>query len=140
MDNDIEASKPKKSQKRRDRQERKAERRRQREAVREGTVSKKQTFKPVKARLSKKSLPGFLAKNAEVIKQWLKDYQILFVMADDYGFQNLDRLPDQRRQQLVQNYVDVGNFILTLDAIIAESLVQVPEPQISVENTQTEQI
>lgn len=85
MGNDVEAEKPKKSQKRRDRQERKAERRRQREAVRNGSVSKKQLFKPVKARLSKKSLPGFLAKNTDAIKQWLKDYQTLFVMADDYG-------------------------------------------------------
>ena len=38
-------------------------------------------------------------------------------MADDYGIQSLDRLSDEKRRLLVQNYVDVGEFITTLEEI-----------------------
>lgn len=112
----------KKSQKRVDRQARKAEKRKQKELLAKHQ-QEKLLQKPVKARLSKKSLPGFLAKNADAILQWLKDYQTLFVMADDYGIQQLDRLPSNKRQLLVQNYIDVGDFILMLENIKAESML-----------------
>lgn len=112
--------KKKKSQKRVDRQARKAEKRRQKELLEKHELEKKH-MKPVKARLSKKSLPGFLAKNVDAIIQWLKDYQTLFVMSDDYGIQKFDRLPQERRNLLVQNYVDVVDFISTLEAIKIES-------------------
>lgn len=84
MDDKTNLKKEKKSQKRIDRQARKNERRRLKsEAL--AFEETKMLLKPVKARLSKKSLPGFLAKNARAIVQWLKDYSTLFVMADDYG-------------------------------------------------------
>lgn len=108
----------KKSQKRKDRQARKAERRARREEL-SHHEKKVHDNKPVKIRRSKKSLPGFLAKNVDAIIKWLKDYQTLFVMADDYGIQRLDRLPEDRRKLLVQNYVDIGDFILILNEIIA---------------------
>ena len=116
MAQDLEQKHKKKSQKRVDRQARKAEKRKQKELLEKNKL-KKQQSKPIKARLSKKSLPGFLAKNTDAIIQWLKDYQTLFVMADDYGIQSLDRLSDEKRHLLVQNYVDVGEFITTLEEI-----------------------
>lgn len=75
---------------------------------------------PVKARLQKKSLPGFMAKNAETILQWLKDYMLLFILADDYGISNMQRIPEERRRVLVQNYVDVGDFTIMLQDLLAE--------------------
>lgn len=120
MDDKTNLKKEKKSQKRIDRQARKNERRRLKsEAL--AFEETKMLLKPVKARLSKKSLPGFLAKNAKAIVQWLKDYSTLFVMADDYGFQRLDRLTEEKRNLLIQNYVDVNDFISILESLIAES-------------------
>lgn len=108
----------KKSQKRKDRQERKAERRK---AKAEQQLRKPEKKKPVKARLSKKSLPGFLAKNVNAIIQWLKDYETLFVLADDYGIQRLDRMPKEKRDMLFQNYIDVSDFITVLQEIVQET-------------------
>lgn len=107
--------KKKKSQKRADRQARKRERR----ALREMSGAKKGAA-PVKARLQKKSLPGFMAKNAETILQWLKDYMLLFILADDYGISNMQRIPEERRRALVQNYVDVGDFTIMLQDLLIE--------------------
>ena len=107
--------KKKKSQTRAERQARKRERR----ALREMSGAKKGAA-PVKARLQKKSLPGFMAKNAETILQWLKDYMLLFILADDYGISNMQRIPEERRRALVQNYVDVGDFTIMLQDLLIE--------------------
>lgn len=120
MEKEASSKSKKLSQKRTARQERKAERRRLK-LEKAHFDEKKQRLTPVKVRFSSKSLPGFLAKNTDAIIKWLKDYQTLFVMADDYGIQQLDRMPEQRRRLLVQNYVDVGEFITILEDIYAQS-------------------
>lgn len=92
--------------------------------MRENAANRSGPAKPVKVRLSRKSLPGFMAKNAKAVLQWLKDYMLLFILADDYGISRMDRIPEERRRALVQNYVDVGDFTSMLQDILAETEVK----------------
>lgn len=135
---DIEKAAPNKklSQRRIDRQQRKAERQRLRQKKAEFD-EKKEKSKVVKVRMKKKSLPGFLANNVDLIIHWLRDYEHLFCLAEDYGFQRLDRLPDERRHQLVQQYVDIAEFIDMCEELknaAAEKAVEKPEEQLKAED------
>lgn len=85
MDDIDDTAKPKLSQKRVDRQLRKKQRREEKLSKAHSSPSKT-NGKLVKVRHSKKSLPGFLAKNVDAILTWLKEYETLFALADDYGF------------------------------------------------------
>lgn len=108
------------SQRRVDRQKRKAERQLLKQKKAHFDKEQEQ-HKVVKPRLRKKSLPGFLANNVDAILHWLKDYETLFNLADDYGFQRIDRMPEEKMQRLVQQYVDISEFIDKLEAIKAEA-------------------
>lgn len=115
----VKNKKQKKSQKRADRQARRAERQRTRaEIMADKTASIK--YKPIRVRLSKKSLPGFLAKNTDAILQWLKDYQLLYIAADDYGFLNMERFPEARMKHVMDNYVELVDFITQLEIVKEE--------------------
>lgn len=106
MANTSEKHKQKKSQKRKDRQERrriKREEKKKQEYEKEIEKTKKQIekIKTLRIKKSKKTLPGFLAKNAEVICQWLRSYLKLFMVADDAGLQSLERLSIEERHRMV---------------------------------------
>lgn len=83
----------------------------------------------VRVRYTKKSLPGFLAKNAGAILQWLKEYETLYALADDYGFQRIDRMPPERQAVLQENYVKISDFITVAQQIIAGEAVAEDEPE-----------
>lgn len=123
MANTKSEPKQKKSQKRADRQARRAERQRLRmEQAIQKTVHDK--YEPIRVRLSKKSLPGFLAKNVDAIIQWLKDYQLLYIASDDYGFLNMERFPEARMKHVMANYVQLVDFITQLETIKNESQLE----------------
>ena len=58
-----------------------------------------------------KSLPGFLAKNIDTICKWLKEYCKLFQKADDAGIDYMKHMERCKRDELVQDYVDIHTFI-----------------------------
>ena len=58
-----------------------------------------------------KSLPGFLAKNIDLICKWLKEYSILFQKADDACIDYMKYMERDKRNELVQDYVDIHTFI-----------------------------
>ena len=60
---------------------------------------------------SSKSLPGFLAKHIDIICRWLSDYCVLFQKADDAYIEYLKMMERERRDQLVQDYVDIRVFL-----------------------------
>ena len=103
--------KAKRSQKRKDRQERKHERqmRRKRENleidekipknVKNGETSDKRSEE--EPRRKRKTLPGYLAKNADRICEWLRNYMYLFMKVDDARIGFLDGIPRERRDKLV---------------------------------------
>ena len=58
-----------------------------------------------------KSLPGFLAKNVDLICDWLYEYCALFQKADDAGIDYIKNMEREKRNKLVQDYVDMHVFI-----------------------------
>lgn len=58
-----------------------------------------------------KSLPGFLAKHSSTICRWLNDYCVLFQKADDAYIDYLKFMDRERRNSLVQDYVDIRVFL-----------------------------
>lgn len=124
MANTKSEPKQKKSQKRADRQARRAERQRLRMEQMTNSKVVYNKYEPIRVRLSKKSMPGFLAKNIDAIIQWLKDYQLLYVAADDYGFLNMERFPEARMKHVMSNYVQLVDFITQLETIKNESLLE----------------
>lgn len=137
---DTSEPKKKKSQKRIDRQARRAEKRRQK-ALFEKHEERKQQLKPVKIRTAKKSLPGFLAKNVDNIIQLLKDYQLLYVAADDYGFLNMERFPEARIKHVMQNYVGLVEFITLLEELKTQNSIEKQDADVvSLPEQQTEEI
>ena len=107
MANTSPAHKEKKSQKRKERQERKRERdlrKRSREINPQDdrkdvdcSQEKPGNRQPKKA----KTLPGYLAKNAKSIHDWLREFQKLFVKVDDAQIGFLDGIPREERDRLV---------------------------------------
>ena len=93
MANKTSGGKSRKSQKRKDRQERRREK--------QVKTAEKQKEIQVNIKRTKKSLPGFLAKNAENIVKWLGAYCTLFCRADDYGIDRLDLYSPEQRRELV---------------------------------------
>lgn len=59
---------------------------------------------------TEKSLPGFLAKNVDLICKWLREYTTLFQKADDACIDYLKLMERPKRDELVQDYVDIHIF------------------------------
>ena len=68
-----------------------------------------------------KSLPGFLAKNVDLICGWLKQYCKLFQKADDACIDYLMKMPREERNVLVQDYVDIHIFVELVQALKCRS-------------------
>lgn len=141
MANTSEKHKQKKSQKRKDRQARREEKRKekaklQHEAEIDELKNEIEKVKTLRLKANKKSLPGFLAKNAEVICQWLRSYMKLFIAADDIGLLNLDRLNEADRQRMVQEYIDIAEFISLVKDLI--SIQKFPQIEKQLEEKQLE--
>lgn len=103
-----------KSQKRADRQRRRQERR---EARRKPAETPAET---VSAEKKKKSLPGFLAKYRHELKEWLRHYMTLICKSDDFGVPYVRDITGDRRKNLVQEYVDVAEFLTALCVYLDE--------------------
>ena len=58
-----------------------------------------------------KTLPGYMAKNADLVCRWLRNYMHLFCKVDDAQIGFLDGIPREMRNELVQEYVDVATFV-----------------------------
>ena len=58
-----------------------------------------------------KTLPGYMAKNADLVCRWLRNYMYLFCKVDDAQIGFLDGIPREMRNELVQEYVDVATFV-----------------------------
>lgn len=65
----------------------------------------------------KKTLPGYMAKNAETVCRWLRNYMYLFCKVDDAQIGFLDGIPRERRNELVQEYVDVATFVKNVEEL-----------------------
>ena len=116
MANKTSGGKSRKSQKRKDRQERRREK--------QVKTAEKQKEIQVNIKRTKKSLPGFLAKNAENIVKWLGAYCTLFCRADDYGIDRLDLYSPEQRRELVQMYVDISEFRQIIQEMLAANDVK----------------
>ena len=103
-----------KSQKRADRQRRRQERREARKAS-VGTP-----MEAVPTEKKKKSLPGFLAKHRHELKEWLRHYMALICKSDDFGVPYVRDMTRDQRNNLVQEYVDVAEFLTALGEYLAE--------------------
>lgn len=103
-----------KSQKRADRQRRRQERREARKAS-AGTP-----METVPTEKKKKSLPGFLAKHRHELKEWLRHYMALICKSDDFGVPYVRDMTRDQRNNLVQEYVDVAEFLTALGEYLAE--------------------
>lgn len=64
-----------------------------------------------------KSLPGFLAKNVDIVCKWLKEYCILFQKAEDAGIDYFKEMNRSDRDTLIQDYVDIHVFLETINTI-----------------------
>ena len=111
-----------KSQKRADRQRRRQERR---EARRKPTETTTETsvgtpMETVLIEKKKKSLPGFLAKHRHELKEWLRHYMTLICKSDDFGVPYVRDMTRDQRNNLVQEYVDVAEFLTALGEYLAE--------------------
>lgn len=95
--------------------------------------------RPVRIRRTKKTLPGFLAKNVDAIVKWLKNYQTLYMLADDYGIMRLDRLPQEKLERITQNYVDVSEFIDIVEGLVYEAEHKIPDDAIIIDQTDQEE-
>ena len=138
MANEASGRKSRKSQKRKDRQERRREK--------QVKTAEKQKEIQVNVKKTKKSLPGFLAKNAENILKWLGAYCTLFCRADDYGIDKLDRYSPEQRKDLVQMYVDISDFrqivreMLNANDVKNSEIMEIQENTENIENKQIEEI
>ena len=98
-----------KSQKRADRQRRRQERR-----------NAKKAAETVPAEKKRKSLPGFLAKRRHEIKEWLRHYMTLICKSDDFGVPYVRNMARDRRNALIQEYVNVSEFLTALEDYLEE--------------------
>lgn len=64
-----------------------------------------------------KSLPGFLAKYSDIICRWLNDYCILFQKADDAYIDYFKCMDRDKRNSLIQDYVDIRVFLESVKQI-----------------------
>lgn len=71
----------------------------------------------IELKTKKKSLPGFLAKNVDLICKWLKDYSILFQAADDAQIQYFKSMSREKRNQLIDDYVKIHEFMKIVDQL-----------------------
>ena len=107
--NTSQKHKEKKSQKRKDRQLRREQKQKDKQAAIVQNSFLLQSAQEMKG--ITKSLPGFLAKNADLICKWLKEYAILFQKADDACIDYLKLMERSKRDELVQDYVDIHTFM-----------------------------
>ena len=142
MANTSPSHKEKRSQKRKDRQDRKRqrqERRKERDLRAEGdpgeeppeevrpepgdgggdAVESRPEPSATPKRTRRKSLPGYMAKNAPRVCRWLRDFMYLFVKVDDAQIGFLDGIPRDRRDRLVQEYVDVSTFVQNVENMLS---------------------
>lgn len=144
MANTSPVHKAKRSQKRKDRQERKHERqmRRKRENLEIGEKTLEngrngenpEESSPEEPKRRRKTLPGYLAKNSAEICRWLRNYLYLFMKADDAHIGFLDGIPRERRDELVQEYVDVRNFVSNVEKLRTGEVEPEPENPVIKEN------
>ena len=99
-----------KSQKRADRQRRRQERREARGTPTETVPTEKK----------KKSLPGFLAKYRHELKEWLRHYMTLICKSDDFGVPYVRNMTRDQRNEFIQEYVDVSEFLTALGEYLDE--------------------
>ena len=99
-----------KSQKRTDRQRRRQERR----------EAKKTPTETVPTEKKKKSLPGFLAKHRHELKEWLRHYMTLICKSDDFGVPYVRNMTRDQRNEFIQEYVDVSEFLTALGEYLDE--------------------
>ena len=71
-----------------------------------------------------KSLPGFLAKNVDLICKWLKEYCKLFQKADDACIDYLKLMERSKRDEIVQDYVDIHTFIGLVQVLRCKAQMQ----------------
>ena len=81
-----------------------------------------QSMKAMKG--TSKSLPGFLAKNVDLICKWLKEYCKLFQKADDACIDYLKLMERSKRDEIVQDYVDIHTFIDLVQALKCKAQLQ----------------
>lgn len=107
MANTSPEHKEKRSQKRKDRQERKRQRqeRRKEKNLEPDPVPAKEDSSKKQSDARKcprrKSLPGYMAKNADLVCKWLRNYMHLFCMVDDAQIGFLNGISRERRNELV---------------------------------------
>ena len=105
--------------------QKRAERQRRREERRTARLKSPAVSDPGEAETKKrKSLPGFLAKYRRELSEWLWHYMILIVKAEDAGIPYIREMPRERRDKLVQEYVDVAEFRMALDQYLKEEAVK----------------
>lgn len=105
-----------KSQKRVERQKRREERRKERESKKNGAVK----AEPAAEVKKKKSLPGYVAKYRHEIHEWLRHYMTLICKADDAGVPYVKNMTRNERNDFIQEYVDISEFLTGLDEYLEE--------------------
>ena len=111
MENSLSAdigAQEEKSQKRPARQRRRKERRMRRLET---------AVKPVPEE-KKEPLSRYLWRFSREIRRWLKNYEILMCRADDAGVPCVKEMPRTRRNDFIQEYVDIGDFLQELDTYL----------------------
>lgn len=75
---------------------------------------------PVAEVKKKKSLPGYIAKYRHEIHEWLRHYMTLICKADDAGVPYIRNMTRDERNDFIQEYVDISEFLTGLDEYLEE--------------------
>ena len=76
-----------------------------------------------------KSLPGFLAKHSDTICRWLNDYCLLFQKADDAYIDYLKFMERDKRNELVQDYINIRVFLSSIQQLKSKNTTQDKEDE-----------